>query len=116
MKEIIRRALTGFIYVVLLLGTTYLNSDAFDFLFMIFGLGCLYEFKRIARIKGYYIFLAYLGIWWIYIYLVKSQIAISALLVATLVVIIALLRFLFTKRKIVFSEIQLFIIAVFYLG
>ncbi|MEL6975701.1 MAG: phosphatidate cytidylyltransferase [Bacteroidota bacterium] len=116
MKEIIRRALTGFIYVVLLLGTTYLNSDAFDFLFMIFGLGCLYEFKRIVRIKGYYIFLAYLGIWWIYIYFVKSQIAISVLLMATLAVNLALLRFLFTKRKIVFSEIQLFIIAVFYLG
>ena len=72
MKEILRRSITGVIYIVLLLSAVFLSSDAFDFLFMIFGLACIYEYKRLVGLKGYYIFLAYLVLWWIFIYLVKD--------------------------------------------
>ena len=46
MKELLRRLLTGVVYVILLLSAVFLSSDAFDFLFMVFGLACLYEYKR----------------------------------------------------------------------
>ncbi|MBC71542.1 MAG: phosphatidate cytidylyltransferase, partial [Muricauda sp.] len=52
MREILRRSITGVIYVLLLLGAVFLSSDAFDFLFMTFGLACLYEYKRIVNLKG----------------------------------------------------------------
>ena len=116
MNEILRRALTGAIYVVLLLGSVFLSSDAFDFLFMVFGLACLYEFKRIVRLKGYHIFIAYLAIWWVFIHLTQHELPIYLLLVSTLVINFALLTFLFSTKRIRFSKVQKFIIAVLYIG
>src|SRR5690606_36000395 len=116
MKETLSRSITGIIYVVLLLGAVFLNTDAFDFLFMAFGLACLYEFKRLVKLRGYYIFIAYLSLWWVYIYLVQGGIAVDILLVFSLMVDLALLYFLFSKRILQFSEVQKFLIAVLYIG
>lgn len=73
MGEILRRALTGAVYIILLLSAVFLSSDAFDFLFMTFGLACLYEYKRLVQLKGYYLFAAYLALWWAFIYLIKQN-------------------------------------------
>ncbi len=116
MKELFRRALTGVIYVVLLLGSVFLSSDAFDFLFMVFGLACLYEFKRITRIHGYHIFIAYLALWWVFIYITDHVIVINTLLFSTLCINLALLLFLFSKKKIELSKVQTFGVAVLYIG
>lgn len=116
MKEILRRSITGAIYVVLLLGSVFLSSDAFDFLFMVFGLACLYEFKRIVRLKGYYIFIAYLALWWTFIYLIQDNTLITALMLLTITVDLALLVFLFSKKSKRFNDFQKFIIAVLYIG
>ena len=116
MRELLRRSITGVIYVVLLLGAVFLSSDAFDFLFMAFGLGCLYEFKRIVRLKGYYIFMAYLALWWTFIYLTNDANVINLLMLCTITVDIALLRFLFSKKPKVFSSFQKFFIGLFYIG
>ena len=59
MREILRRLLTGAVYVILLLSAVFLSSDAFDFLFMTFGLACLYEYKRMIKLPGYHIFIAF---------------------------------------------------------
>ncbi|WP_108424192.1 phosphatidate cytidylyltransferase [Flagellimonas amoyensis] len=116
MKEILRRSITGVIYVVLLLGAVFLSSDAFDFLFMAFGLACLYEFKRIVKLKGYAIFVAYLALWWVFIYLVQDGALVTLLMLLTITVDLVLLAFLFSKRPKEFTELQKFIIAVFYIG
>ncbi|MEM7484724.1 MAG: phosphatidate cytidylyltransferase [Bacteroidota bacterium] len=116
MKEILRRSITGVIYVVLLLGTVFLNSDAFDFLFMIFGLACLHEYKRTVQLKGYYIFIAYLGLWWAFIYLIHDTTLITILMFLTITVDVALLFFLFSKKPTTFTVLQKSIIAVFYIG
>ncbi|MHA7832620.1 MAG: phosphatidate cytidylyltransferase [Flagellimonas sp.] len=116
MRELLRRSITGVIYVVLLLGAVFLSSDAFDFLFMAFGLGCLYEFKRIVRLKGYYIFMAYLALWWTFIYLTNDANVINLLMLCTITVDIVLLRFLFSKKPKVFSSFQKFFIGLFYIG
>jgi len=116
MKELLRRSLTGIVYVVLLLSTAYLNSDAFDFLFMAFGLGCLYEYRRIVGIKGYYIFIAYLSLWWAYIYLIPTETPRLVLLGVTLLINIALLRYLFVRQKKYFSTFELYLIGIFYIS
>jgi len=116
MRELLRRSITGVIYVVLLLGAVFLSSDAFDFLFMAFGLGCLYEFKRIVRLKGYHIFMAYLALWWVFIYLTNDAVAINLLMLLTITVDIALLRFLFAKKPKDFTSLQKFFIGLFYIG
>ena len=116
MKEILRRSLTGAVYIILLLSAVFLSSDAFDFLFMAFGLACLYEYKRLVKLKGYYLFAAYLLLWWAFIYLVHDQLLITILMVITIIVDIALLFYLFSTKKRMFSTLQKFLIGLFYIG
>lgn len=118
MNEILKRSITGAIYIVLLLGAVFLSSDAFDFLFMIFGLACLYEYKRIVGLKGYSIFLAYLALWWIFIYLVKEhdKLPINTLMFVTISVDIAMLFYLFSKKERHFSSLEKFVAGLFYIG
>jgi len=116
MKEILRRLITGVVYVVLLLSAVFLNSDAFDFLFMIFGLACLYEYKRIIKLPGYHIFIAYLALWWGYIYLIHDKHLINILMFLTITVNFALLSYLFSKKNNSFNHLQQFLIGLFYIG
>ncbi|WP_133674565.1 phosphatidate cytidylyltransferase [Maribacter caenipelagi] len=116
MKEILRRSLTGAVYIILLLSAVFLSSDAFDFLFMTFGLACLYEYKKLVHLKGYHIFAAYLALWWAFIYLVKNQQVINILMVITIVVDIYLLINLFTKKPVKFNTSMKFIVGLFYIG
>lgn len=116
MREIFRRALTGAVYIILLLSAVFLSSDAFDFLFMTFGLACLYEYKRLVQLRGYHIFLAYLALWWAYIYLVHDLSLIYVLLFLTVIVDCALLFYLFSKNKKLFNTFRKFIVGLFYIG
>lgn len=116
MRELLRRSITGIVYVFLLLSAVYLSSDAFDFLFMVFGLGALYEFKRLVKIKGYYVFVAYLALWWLFIYIVKDVKLVQLLMVITLTIDLVLLVYLFTLNKTNLHYYQKLIIAVFYIG
>ena len=116
MKELFRRSLTGIIYVVLLLSAVFLSNDAYDFLFMAFGLGCLYEFKRIVRLKGYYIFMVYLLVWWLFIYFFEDTSLVNLLMALTICVDLALLAFLFSSNQRKFNDVQKFLIAIFYIG
>ncbi|HLT51567.1 MAG TPA: phosphatidate cytidylyltransferase [Arenibacter sp.] len=116
MKEILRRLLTGAVFVILLLSAVFLSSDAFDFLFMIFGLACLYEYKRMVQLRGYYVFVAYLGLWWAYIYLIQDKILINILMFITITVNFALLFYLFSGKEKLFNNLQKFLIGLFYIG
>ena len=116
MKEVFRRLITGALYVLLLLSAIFLSSDAFDFLFMVFGLACLYEFKRLVRLRGYYVFVAYLALWWIFIYFTRDPLLIQALLLMTITVNLTLIAFLYNSRKKPFNQVQKFLIGLFYIG
>ncbi|MBU2994980.1 phosphatidate cytidylyltransferase [Cellulophaga baltica] len=120
MKEIYRRLLTGIVYVVILLAAIFLSSDAFDFLFMAFGLACLFEFKRMTKLKGYYIFTGYLALWWAFIYFINDfaygQSIINVLMFLTITINITLLFYLFSKKEKIFTVVQKFIVGLFYIG
>lgn len=116
MKEILRRSLTGAVYIILLLSVVFLSSDAFDFLFMAFGLACLNEFKKLVGLRGLHIYFAYLVLWWAYIYFVTEIWMVYALLFCTLITNFALLFYLFSKKEKLFNTFQKFVIALFYIG
>jgi len=115
MREFLRRLLTGVVFVILLLSAVFLSSDAFDFLFMVFGLACLYEYKRLVQLRGYHIFVAYLGLWWMFIYLLNDAVLINVLMLLTIAVNLTLIYFLFSKKKI-YRSYQKFLIGLFYIG
>ena len=120
MRELLKRAITGVLYILLLLAAVFLSDDAFDFLFMIFGIICLYEFKKIIRLQGYYIFIAFLVLWWFHIYLLtglERRILISGiLLTATLIVDLIMIRKLYTTEPARYSNLQKFLISLLYIG
>lgn len=116
MKEILRRSLTGAVYIIMLLSAIFLSPDAFDFLFMTFGLACLYEYKRVVFLKGYHIFIAYLALWWVFIYLTHDKRLIDSLMILTLITDIVMLGYLFSKKKFTFTQTQKFLIGLFYIG
>lgn len=116
MKEVLRRAISGAVYIILLLSAVFLSSDAFDFLFMTFGLACLYEYKRLVYLKGYQIFIAYLALWWAFIYLVHDKWLIYILMFLTISTNIAMLFFLFSKKDRLFQVHHKFLIGLFYIG
>ncbi|MDG1044027.1 MAG: phosphatidate cytidylyltransferase [Flavobacteriaceae bacterium] len=116
MRELIRRLLTGGVYVFILLAAVFLNSDAFDFLFMAFGLACIYEYKRITKLRGYYLFMAYLALWWLFIYIIQNKFTIALLLGATIGINIFLLTYLLSKKKQKLPKSMTFISGVFYIG
>ena len=116
MRELLRRSITGIVYVFLLLSCVFLSSDAFDFLFMAFGLACLYEFKKLVQIKGYYVFVGYLALWWAFIYLIHDLAIVKTLLVVTLTVDLALLVYLFSKKETELNNLQKYLVAIFYIG
>lgn len=116
MSEILRRSLTGAVYIILLLSAVFLNSDAYDFLFMTFGLACLYEYKKLVNLRGYHLFAAYLALWWAFIYLVDDQLLINILMLVTICVNLYLLRYLFKQDQKITTKAQKFIIGLFYIG
>jgi phosphatidate cytidylyltransferase len=115
MRELFRRLLTGVVYVILLLSAVFLSSDAFDFLFMIFGLACLYEYKKLVGLRGYHIFAAYLGLWWMFIYIIRDAVLINILMFLSITVNITLVYFLFSRKKF-YRTYEKFIIGLFYIG
>ena len=120
MRELLKRAITGVLYILLLLAAVFLSNDAFDFLFMIFGLTCLYEFKKIIRLQGYYIFIAFLILWWFHIYILgglHQRVLISCILLTlTLITDLVMVKQLYTKGKPRYSQAQKFLISLLYIG
>ncbi len=116
MREILRRSLTGAVYIILLLSVVFLSPDAFDFLFMVFGLACLNEYKKLVGLEGRYIYMAYLALWWAFIYFVTDILLVYALLLCTLTINCLLLYYLFSKKEKLFNTFQKFVIGLFYIG
>ena len=98
MNELFKRAITGFIYIFLLLSAIMLNADAFDFLFLSFGIICLFEFKMMIRLKELHIFLIFLLCWWLFIHLKLSDFSTYMLLLAVLLTDIYLGLLLFYEK------------------
>lgn len=116
MNELLKRGLTGVIYIFLLLAAIMLNASAFDFLFLIFGIICIYEFKRIIRLSEYRIFFAFLLLWWIFIHIDINLFIKNILLFAVIITNLILTFHLFKKEKITYTEREKFMLSLLYIG
>ncbi|WP_155285070.1 phosphatidate cytidylyltransferase [Capnocytophaga felis] len=95
MNELFKRAITGFIYIFLLLSAIMLDASAFDFLFLSFGIICLFEFKRLVRLKGLSVFIIFLFVWWLFIHLKVSVFSVYIFLLFTILANVYLTLLLF---------------------
>lgn len=122
MKELAIRALSGAIYVALLVGSLF-SQDASVILIGIFGVVSLSEFSKLIKLKSFIqhiiFFVLYVGFWYACLYVPHmkgSDEAIQILLVITVFVNFILIKDLFTSKKIPLFESKRYIVTTFYLS
>lgn len=98
MKETSTRALSGFIYILLLIGATLFSSGSFYLFFGLLMVLCVFEFSKLVQLKPEIpvvlgIFLYTLNIWQ-----PQSDFNTSILLLGTLIVSFSLIKMLFQNK------------------
>ena len=122
MKELAIRALSGAVYVALLIGSLFVQ-EATVILIGIFGIISLTEFSKLIKLKSFiqYIvyFIIYIGFWYICLQnttITGTDETIQILLVITTFVNLILIKDLFTSKKIPLFESKRYIATTFYLS
>ncbi|NRD21063.1 phosphatidate cytidylyltransferase [Winogradskyella eckloniae] len=121
MKELIIRALSGAVYVLLLIGSLFAQETSI-ILIGIFGCISLAEFSKLIKLKSvipYFIYvILFTGYWYFCIHnstSTGSGEVIQILLVVTIFVNLILIKDLFTAKKIPLFESKRYIVTTFYL-
>ncbi|APY09032.1 phosphatidate cytidylyltransferase [Winogradskyella sp. J14-2] len=121
MKELSIRAISGVVYVLLLIGSLY-TQNALTTLLLLFGILSLAEFSKLIALKSfaqYIIFMLLFGGFWYLCLLNKSVTgsdeAIQIMLVTTIFVNLILIKDLFTTKRIPLFSSKSFIVTTFYL-
>ena len=122
MKEFSTRAISGAIYITLLIASLYWQN-AVILLFFAFGLVCLIEFNKLIQLKSYFPYIVftilYLGFGYWPIISSASQgfkEALQILHVITIFVQLLLIKDLFSEKTIPLFATKRFIITTFYLS
>tara|TARA_B100000749_G_C18390055_1_gene449826 strand:- start:304 stop:1125 length:822 start_codon:yes stop_codon:yes gene_type:complete len=122
MKELAIRAVSGAIYVLLLVGSLYLQNTSIAIIGF-FGVLCLAEFSKLIKLKSYIQYIIFVLLYSIFWYLCiyhndarGSNEAIQILLVITIFVNLILIKDLFTEKKIPLFESKRYIATTFYLS
>lgn len=122
MKETLTRALSGLLYIVLLIGSLY-NEHAFLILFFLFGVICLKEFMKLIELKSPIPYIIFTILYFIFGYwqtLMNSTIGLDEatriLEVITIFVQLFLIKDLFSEKTIPLFESKRFILTTFYLS
>ncbi len=115
MKELYTRAISGFIYICILIGSILLHKYSFLGVFFIFSLICLYEFQQLIHFKKIFLFVI-LILGFIATHFIKIPIIFTwSFLFISLFVQLLLLKDLLFIRIIPMFEKKKYIVSVFYL-
>lgn len=115
MKENLIRALSGAMYVSILVVSIFSSELAFTTLFLIFGIFCLRELLRLLHLKSYLSYFLLFGLFYLFSYLRWNPAATMALLLITIFVNMFLVKDLMLVHKIPLFEKKKYIIIIFYL-
>ncbi len=117
MKELLTRALSGLLYVSLLLISIFTNEYTFIGIFLIFGIIAVYEFQKLIYLKNkrlYIIFLALLGTLHFFGESIHLYVTLP-ILVLTIITELFLVKDLLTIRIIPMFEKRKYFTSIFYL-
>ena len=122
MKEIGTRALSGLLYVSLLIASLYWQN-ALIALFFVFGLICMAEFKKLIQLKSFFPYIVFTLLYFGFAYwkiIANSSKGIDEaaqiLLVISIFVQLILIKDLFSEKTIPLFSSKRFIITTFYLS
>ncbi len=115
MKELLTRALSGFLYVLILLVSIFVSKYTFLGIFLIFGMISIYEFQKLIHLRNkrlYLIFLFLLGLLNVF----QDRIyVIIPFLILTIITELYLVKDLVTIRIIPMFEQRKYRTSIFYL-
>ena len=122
MKEFLTRAIFGFIYVALLIGSLY-NEHALSILFFIFGIISIAEFKKLIDFRAFFPFAIFLVMYFGFGYwhmvsprLEGFKAGTQILLVLSIFVNLFLIKDLFSRRGIPLFKFKRFLLTSFYIS
>lgn len=122
MKETLTRALSGLLYVTLLVGSLY-NKHTLIILFFLFGIVCLAEFKKLIQFKSFlpYIIFTILyfifGYWQLFMNTTDGlDEATRILQIITIFVQLFLIKDLFSEKVIPLFQSRRFLLTTFYIS
>ena len=121
MKELSIRAISGAIYVLLLIGSLYMQNTL-TALLAVFGILSLVELSKLINLKSFAQYIIFIilfgGFWYLCLWEKKSNgsdEAIQILLVITIFVNLILIKDLFTTKRIPLFSSKRYIVTTFYL-
>lgn len=103
------------LYVAAMTGAILLSRDAFLVLMFVFGFVCLIELQRLLKLKSYFSYILFIGLFYFSGYQDTDEYFILAFLYASLLVKLMLMRDLLVVRKIPLFESKKYALAIFYL-
>lgn len=122
MKELYTRAISGFIYALLLVSSLF-YQPALAIVLAIFGFICLLEFSKLINLTSYIQYAIFFILYGVFGYLclygrksIGSEEAIQILLVITIFVDLLLIKDLFTTKQIPLFQSKRYILTTFYLS
>ena len=115
MNETLKRALSGAVYIVLLLGCISYSQESLAILFGIFMLIAVYEFCKIAQLNYYFSIPIAAGSYY-FLWNKSEEINIKTILVSIAIIIsIKLLFYLFSLQKTTFKIVTRYLLLIGYI-
>jgi phosphatidate cytidylyltransferase len=115
MNETLKRALSGAVYIVLLLGCISYSQESLAILFGIFMLIAVYEFCKIAQLN-YYFSIPIAAVSYYFLWNKSQEINIKTILVSIAIIIsIKLLFYLFSLQKTTFRIVTRYLLLIGYI-
>ncbi|MCF4102438.1 phosphatidate cytidylyltransferase [Gillisia sp. M10.2A] len=115
MKESIIRAISGLLYIAILVVSIISSESIFISLFFLIGFVCLLELEKLLRLKSYALYFVHALFFLLFSYMKFSTNATILLLCITIFVNLFLVKDLLFIRKIPVFEKKKYIILIFYL-
>ena len=115
MKENIIRALSGVMYVSILVVSIFSSQFVFTTLFLLFGFFCLRELQRLLHLNSFLGYVLLIGFFYLFAYERWNPYATLLLLLITIFVNLFLVKDLMLVHKIPLFEKKKYVIIIFYL-
>ncbi|NCT17359.1 MAG: phosphatidate cytidylyltransferase [Flavobacteriaceae bacterium CG_4_8_14_3_um_filter_34_10] len=115
MKELLVRGLSGVLYISILIFSMHSSAMAFQVLFLIIGLICLFEFNQLIHLKTYILFPVFIGFFILFSYLQFDLYATKLLLILTGFVNLFLFKDLLWVSKIPMFGQKKYVVSILYL-
>ena len=115
MRELSIRALSGLLYVVILLAAIFISEKWYILLFLLFGIITLREFLRLIGFQFWYTYLILIGFILFFSYYKVSYLATLLLLGITVITGLYLMKNLFSEKIRRYGKLQKLHITVFYM-